>query len=235
MLGDALRFPFAGDDGTKSLLLGGVMLLLGFLVLPALVAQGYFVRVLRAAVAGDDEAPAFDDWVDLLVDGLQLLVIALAYVIVPTMLLMMVATVVLVGGAAYAADSPGVALGTLGVVGGLILAGALLLLLLAAYLLPAATANFARHDNIAAAFDLGTVVDAAFSTDYLVAAVLAFVVGVGVGILSLVLAVLTFGLFLFLLAFVQFYVQVVVYHLFGRGFARALSLDEGRSATATVE
>lgn len=82
MFGEALRFPIAGDSALKNLLIGGVLGLLGFLLVPAFFVQGYLVRVLRVAVDGGDEPPVFDEWGDLLVDGLKLFVVTLAYFIV---------------------------------------------------------------------------------------------------------------------------------------------------------
>lgn len=228
MLGEALRFPIAGDEGVKSVIIGGVMLFVSFLIIPILFVQGYLVRVLRTAVEDGDEAPTFDDWGEMLVDGVKLLVINVVYALVPLALFFFTLFgfigIAAIGAGSGGEPSPG-ALAGLGLVGLLLLLLSVLLLLLVAYVVPAAAANFARHDDLGAAFDFGTVFDAAFSADYFVAGVLAIVIGLVVGIVSLLLGVLTFGLFFLVLVFVQFYVQVSIYYLFGRGFAKALDVD----------
>ncbi len=106
-----------------------------------------------------------------------------------------------------------------GILAVLVILALLLVLLAGAYLLPAALANFARTGDVVAAFHLGTVARAAFAWDYLVAVLLAIVVGVVLGSIGAMLSVILVG------AFVLFYLQVVVYHLVGQGFARGLDLD----------
>ncbi|WP_255195780.1 DUF4013 domain-containing protein [Halorarius litoreus] len=240
MFGEALRFPLAGDDGVKSILIGGLLGLLGFLIIPIFFVQGYTVRVLRVALEGGEEAPAFDEWGDLLVDGVKLFVVGIVYFLLPT-ILMFISIFAFVGitsvsTAATGEPSPS-ALAGAGILGLLLLAVTVVLFFLAAYLLPAAAANFARHDDLGAAFDIRTVVDAAFSADYFVAVVFAILVGLLVGVVSAVLSLIIIGLLL--VPFLSFYAQVATYYLFGRGFAKGMNLDDGSgsapSAYATVE
>ncbi|MDY7083277.1 MAG: DUF4013 domain-containing protein, partial [Halobacteria archaeon] len=86
MLGEALKYPMNRDDWIKQLLIGGVMLIFGILLIPALIAYGYFVRVLESSIAGDEAPPVFDDWGDMIVDGLKFFVITLIYQIIPTII-----------------------------------------------------------------------------------------------------------------------------------------------------
>ena len=234
MFGEALRFPVAGDSALKNHLIGGVLGILGFLLIPAFFVQGYLVRVLRVAVEGGDEPPVFDEWGDLLVDGLKLFVVTLAYFIVPT-IVMFVSIFAFVGVASVSTGAPGEvpssAFAGAGIDGLLLLLVSMLLFFLAAYLVPAAAANFARHDDLGKAFEFGTVVDAAFSADYFVAVVFAILVGLIVGAVTVFLSIIVVGLIL--VPFLSFYTQVATYYLFGRGFAKAMDLDGPGGATGT--
>ncbi|MFB6157101.1 MAG: DUF4013 domain-containing protein [Haloferacaceae archaeon] len=216
MLEDSLEFPLTADDWIQTVVIGGVLSFLGFLVLPAVVIQGYLLRTVRAAAEGDP-APSFTDWGELLVDGLRLFV--LQFVVGVAVL---VPFAVVFGFAGFF----GGVLGSEAVAGAVALLGVLVvgvLALVAGYLLPAAVANFAVEDSMAAAFDVGTLLDGALTSDYAMAWLLAIVVGLFGGLLGSALSVVLVGVF------VLFYVQVVTYYLFGRGFAAGL----GTGAWAT--
>jgi hypothetical protein len=68
MLTEALEFPFESDDWLQTVLIGGVLPLLSFLILPGILVNGYLLRAVRAGVQGDETPPKFGDWTDLLVD-----------------------------------------------------------------------------------------------------------------------------------------------------------------------
>jgi len=220
MLGEALSYPKSGDDWLKSILIGGVLTLVGaFIFVTLLPVQGYLVRVLRSAANDEHEAPVFDEWGDLFVDGIKVLLVQFAYALVP-MAILFVGVLVAGIGAISATESSSIGAGV-GIVGAVILLVGFLLIVVVSYLVPAALANFAYEDDLGAAFDFGTVVDAAFTSDYFVALLLAFVVGLVLGIIAFLLTFLLVGVFL------SFYVQVSVYYLFGRGYAKGLDLESG--------
>lgn len=62
---------FPRVDGWRSILIASALVLTGFLVVPLLVVLGYSYRVGRAAALGRASPPPFEDWQDLLVDGLR--------------------------------------------------------------------------------------------------------------------------------------------------------------------
>lgn len=215
MLGDALSFPRGGDDWLPTILIGGVLSVLSVLILPVFVLQGYLVRVLREAAGDAEAAPSFTEWGELLVDGLKLIAINLAYgliVVVPG-----VVGAVVVGGLGVVVGDGSTA-GALGV-GAVGLAFALVFTLLAlvlGYLIPAAMVNFAIEGRMGAAFDFGTLRRGAFTSEYATAWILAVLVGLVGGLVGSALSLLVVGIF------VLFYVQVATYYLFGRGFAAGL-------------
>lgn len=205
-------------------------LLVSLLVFPvSLVVQGYLVRVLRGAATGDRAAPSFTDWGGLLVDGLKLLFVSLVYglvVVVPLVVLVVVGvgSFTVTGGVesgmgmeTATAAAPTVTGPNAAVSAGLLVGvGVVFLLsLVVSYLLPAALTNFALRDSLSAAFDLGTLRQVVFSTDYLLGVLLGYVVG---GALAGVAA----GFSLLLVGIpALFYAQVFTYYCFGRGFAEA--------------
>ncbi|MHB0879085.1 MAG: DUF4013 domain-containing protein [Anaerolineae bacterium] len=74
-LTEALHYPLQGNHWTRGWLIGGALLLLWPLVLPAILALGYLVQARRAAPA----LPAWQPLRPLLRDGARLAVVLLAY------------------------------------------------------------------------------------------------------------------------------------------------------------
>lgn len=231
MLSDALRYPLNGDGWLRTILVGGLLTILSVLVIPAFFVQGYYVRVLRGVANDDSDPPGFDDWVDLLVDGLKLVVVNILVVLVVFAVLALVGVVfggssLLAGGSADPSVAGAVS-GALGAAGVAVLVAASLLL---TYVAPAMFTNFARKDSVAAAFDVSTILSGALTVEYLVAWLLALVVGIVLGSIASFLSLLVVGIF------VLFYTQVVTYYLFGRGFVEGLAANEsgGEATAATV-
>lgn len=228
MLSKALEFPRTDEDWLQTVLIGGVLSVLGFLVIPVIIVNGYLLRVLRAGVEGDPTPPRFEDWGDLLVDGILLWIIQFVYIGIPAFLMALVVgsfAVIATVTTSTGADPSGSAVAAGGIVTLLALLAVGLLLLVATYLLPAALANFARTGEFTAAFHLRTVARAAFSVDYLVAVVLVIAVSIVLGFIGGLLVLILVGIF------VLFYLQMVVYHLFGQGFAAGLDLEPAAAAT----
>ena len=219
MLSDALRYPLEGDGWLRTILVGGLLTILSVLVLPWFFLQGYYVRVLHGVTNDDPMPPKFTDWVDLLVDGLKLFVLNI--LVTAVLVLIQVAVAVAMGtGSTFAetppAADPGAAGGVLGAVGLVVFFGAILVI---GYVVPAMLANFGREDSLTAAFDVSTVLSGALTREYLIAWVLAVVVGLVLGFVASLLSLLIVGIF------GLFYVQIVTYYLFGRGFAAGLEAD----------
>ena len=196
MLGDALSYPSNSDDWLKTILIGGILMVASVLIIPAFLLQGYFVRVLRSAARGEDTPPSFEDWEGMLVDGFKLFGIAIAY-----SLFAIILPVIVVGIGAMISDILGVILGLLAIV----------FMFAVSYLIPAAQTNFALTGKFGAAFEIKQVTDAAFTSQYFVAILLAMVVGGILGFISALLSFIVVGLFFLV------YTQMVIYYLYGRG------------------
>jgi hypothetical protein len=239
MLGDALDFPASGDHGSTALLVGGALLfvaalfqVVGSVLLPLLAVtllcrlaiRGYYVRVLRrSAVDPGADAPAFDDWGDLLGDGLYSLLIFLVYLL-PFLALVGLAVG---GGVVSSVDDPSAAIDAVRNAAGLALLLALFYFIVMSYVIPAAVTNFAHEGEFRAAFRLRTVLDGAFSEDYAVGWVLTTVIQLLVFPFALLLKFVLVGFF------ISFFVGVAVRYVLGRSFAAAMGFEAESADTAT--
>ncbi len=68
---DALTYPMEDDDWTVTVLIGGGLSLLSFLIVPAILVYGYLVQAIRKRADGATQPPGFEDWGELLVDGVK--------------------------------------------------------------------------------------------------------------------------------------------------------------------
>lgn len=215
-----VTFPIGeGDDWIPTILIGGGLVFLGFLLVPLFAVFGYVMDVMRGAVEGETEPPEFEAWGDLLVEGAKGFAVTLAYQVVPAVVGGGLLAVFLLLG--FALDSGGLTL-----LGG-VLGGLVWLALSAAfgYVGMAAVVNVAVEEDVGAAFDLETLRPVATSTDWLLAwtvyLVLSFVAGI-VGSLGITYP------------FATFYALSAGGRAFGEAFASATGAGESSpEATAT--
>ena len=174
LLLNTLAYPAESNDAFRVISLGAVLVLLWFLLIPLFLLVGYLVRVVDHASRDRPNTPDFGDWTDMLLDGAKAFTIVLAFFVTP----FLVGNAVALVGVALAGFGPvGPAVATFG------LLLWLLLTLVAAYLLPAAIANFARSARVAdqrqfrAGFDHGllkrTLGNRTYAIGWLIALVVA--------------------------------------------------------------
>lgn len=156
------RFPFTGPDARSRLILGSVLVLAGFIIpiLPTLIVTGYALRIMRQAINGEAlHLPAWGDWGKLFMDGLRWTIISIVYFL-PGFIVMIVGFGAYFGSmmASVAQSSSGMSdAGVLTMFAGMgvyfvALAIGMLLFMLAAIPLPAASAHFVARDSFGAAF-----------------------------------------------------------------------------------
>ena len=214
---NTVTYPTESDEWLKTVLIGGVLTVFGFLLIPMLPVYGYIVRTLRHRLDGRPEPPAFTDWGSLFVDGLQAWVIAIIYLLVP-----LIVGGVTVGGsiAAMATGSrAGSAAGMAGLVGGFAIT--FVLMLVFGYFAVIAVVNFAREGRFGAAFDFETIRAVALDRDYAIPWGVSVVVFIVAGVIASVLNIIPFLGFV-VGSFVFFYAQIVAASLWADGFAAAL-------------
>lgn len=214
-----LTYPMESDDWLVTVLVGGVLMFLSFLVVPAFFVYGYFVRVLRAGMEDAPEPPAFDEWGELFVEGLVAFVVLFVYQIVP-----LVVFAVTVGGSFVAlatGSRTGAGLGIAGLFGGLALT--VVVAIVFSYVGLVGVANYAREGELAAGFDFDVIADVATSADYAVPWAVAVLVLL---VASVIASIPILGVF------VVFYASIVAARLVGEGFAAARDAD-GPAASDT--
>lgn len=201
------------DDWHETVLIGGVLTFLGFLVVPLFLVSGYLVRAIRANLNGEQEPPAFGNWGELLADGVKGVIIGVVYMLVPLVVMSVTA------GSAMMAMAGGGDAGAAAGIGGMMV-GMLLtfvLSLLFGYLSVVGIVNFAREERFGAAFDTDVLRDVGFDTSFAVP----YLVSVGVLLVAgMVASIPVIG---FLVgAFVSFYALIVAARLWADGFDEAL-------------
>ena len=91
---DALEY--SAKDWKKLVILG-VICLFSFLLLPAFLITGYNYRVINTAVHGiingRDPLPDFDDLIDMFVDGVKVVIVQIAYLLVPIIIFLLFAII----------------------------------------------------------------------------------------------------------------------------------------------
>jgi hypothetical protein len=220
MFSDALYYPTRGEQSLLTILIGGVLGLLSFLILPLFLVFGFYLRVLERTIEGVEEPPTFDDWGTLAVRGLVAALVTLAYYAIPLLVFLVLGGVGLLTGSRGGAGA------------GLVVGGLLSVLLGVAitYVYPAALSNYARTGSASDAFAFGEIKAVVTSGGYLGAWVIGFVIFFGgflvVGILSLIPILGTLvGLF------VNFYIAMAAYRVFGTAYRRAYSGAPAGGAT----
>lgn len=213
---ELVRYPMESDDWLVTVAIGGLATLLSVFVVPIFAVTGYAVRALRAGMEDADEPPVFDEWGDLLKEGVVAAVITFVYQLIPTIVFG-----VAVGGSilAFATGSDaGAGLGLFGLLGGLFVWWVLAIVF--GYIGLAGVANYAREGSFGAGFDVSVIRTVATSRDYAVAWLYVIALNVVVGVVTGLLNVVPIlggivGVFL------SFYALIIAGWLLGDGFAAA--------------
>ena len=217
-IADVITYPMESDEWMRTIIIGGILSFLGFLLIPLFLVYGYLMRVIRSATAGNPEPPTFGDWGELFVEGIKAFVIGLIYMLIPFIVLG-----VTVGSAVIAlatGTDAGVAAGLSGLFVGLGLF--FILALVFGYIAVAALVNFAREERFGAAFDVEVLKTVLFHREYaitwlvsVVIIVVASMIAGGLNLIPLLGAVIG--------AFVTFYAAIVAAALWTDGFANAVN------------
>lgn len=219
-LAHVLRYPMNEENWLKTMGIGTVLELLTFLVIPQVLLQGYYVRVMRRTVEGDDEPPELDGWNQLLVEGAQATVILGVYKAIP-----IAAVIIYFIPEFLATVSEGDLVGILwALLSAVVLYGALFALF--GYAAAAGLVAFAETGSMAAAFSprLARVL---FSRAYLVAYIKVLLVTAAVVALKFAIALVP-GVNVLLVVIVPFlvkYVWVVWARLWADAYADAMGSE----------
>jgi len=207
-----LRYPVQNDAWKRTVLIGGLLIVVGVLIVPLFAVYGYLVRTIRDSLKGASTPPIFDDWRSLMIEGAQAWVISVLYLLIPILV-----AAVTVGGSITAFTNDGgtaTALGTGGLLIGTVVSGVLAVLF--GYLAVIGIVNFAREERFGAAFDTQVIRSVAFDRRYAIP----WIVSVGIAFIAgLIGAIPVIGWIL--TPFASFYAAVVAANLWATGFEAA--------------
>ena len=238
MLEDALRYPWTGEQKVETILIGGVLSLLGVFFIPVLFVYGYLVRVVRAVSAGDDEVPpVFDDWGDLFIEGVVAFLISLVYSLVPLVVIgLAIASFILPASVVTTTGGdPATGLSVIGLLFALVVIAVTVVVSLGAvYLLPAAVAAYAVTGRVGAAFSPGTLRAIGGSQTYAVAWLVAVAIAIGAQVVGGFASVTVVGAVL--IPFLSFYGNVAGAYAIGTAVREvpALTSESGTATTGSV-
>jgi hypothetical protein len=224
MLDEALSYPRDDDDPLMAFLIGSGIVLVSFIIGVTIIPlYGYLLQVFDDGRTGAPGLPEFEDWETIIVDGLKFFVLNLLYTGIPGFVLGTVVAVtfffIAIGGFAVGADGTsggGAFVLVVLLVGGLVALVALVLVIAGSLLLPAAVGRMRVEDEFSAALDVRAVFDVARNGDYLVAVVLAWIVGFVFTLVGGLLSIVLIGLPVLVYGF------MVTFHLYGQAYARAV-------------
>lgn len=152
----AIRFVKEDDRWVSKLLIGVLVSVFAFLIIPALLLQGYVIKIVRQVMNGDwDGLPEWDDWGKFLKDGFYVTVAQLIYTL-PFILLLIIGTAMTVG--ATGLIEHGDAAGLLAS-GGFMLLFCLMMLFIIAllFLTPALLIQYAIKEDFGSLFRVGEI------------------------------------------------------------------------------
>ena len=223
----AFRFVFDDKQWITKVLIGALMTFLGILIVPALILQGYLVKIVRQVMGGqDNELPEWTDYGRMLSDGFFVTVGQLVWFL-PFILLMIVGGVAMGGFGSLAENGSDVA-AVAATGGGLLLMCLVLLLIVAAlFLTPALLIQYALKGEFGALFRFGEIWDiirthvSDILMVFLVTLVAGFVISLVTGVLALIPCIGWVAAILIGLA-VGPYISYVSSHLYGQIAAKRL-------------
>lgn len=229
MLDEAISFPTSGEDLTRPYLIGSGLLLgsffIGFTIIPL---YGYYLRVIDAGRTGHGELPAFDDWEALIVDGIKMFAVNFIYAGVPGLIFFTAGFVTVFAVMLGALSESSVVLLLMVLGGGFVTLVTGVLWLVGSFAAPAALAHMRAEDDFGSALQVRTVLGLVATSDYLVAVLLAMVIGGFVSFVGAILSIALVGLP------VLFFGGIVTFHLYGQGYRAAREAKRGASGGAVT-
>ncbi|MGV8144519.1 MAG: DUF4013 domain-containing protein [Methanothermobacter sp.] len=100
ILSDSFRYPISNLNRLFSL---GILLFFSVLIIPAIFANGYMLRVMEYSFNGSNELPPFNDWLNMFVDGLKYAIVMLVYYLIPGLFIGFLTVIILISMVSYSA------------------------------------------------------------------------------------------------------------------------------------
>jgi Protein of unknown function (DUF4013) len=212
-IGKAITYIFEDDKWVTKLIIGSVLTLFAWLIIPALFVTGYMVRIISNVMAGEPHPlPEWDDWGGLLRDGFNLTVSYLIYS-APLWLLSCCGISVFAPAAFTEGDVSELMAVTAGGTSLIVFCLVALLAVIILLLGPAIAVKYTRDRSIGATLQFGEVIS--MTREHLGDVVIIFLVVLGLGlVVGVIAAIPLIGWLISLLA--GAFITFVTGHLYGQ-------------------
>ncbi len=80
ILSNSFRYPFSNP---KRALILAILTFFSSLIIPAILANGYMLRIMKYSFEGSEELPPFNEWLNMFVDGLKVIIVNIVYTFIP--------------------------------------------------------------------------------------------------------------------------------------------------------
>ena len=205
---EAVKFPANDVEWIKKMVIGGLLMLIPIV---NFIALGYYIKTMRGGIDGKSGLPEWDDWGNLFVKGLLVIIVVFIYMLIPLAVMFMS-----IGGAAISSIASGdvspASIGT--IIGGSLLS--VFLMFIVWLLLPMALSIYAKEDSIGAAFGIGEILSRIKSVigEYIIAIIVLYALML---IVSFIAVIPFIGWVVMI--FAHFYVILVAANMFGKVYA----------------
>ena len=78
VISDSMRYP---STDWKKIIALGLLFMFSFLIVPLFLLYGYVFRVIKASLAGIEGLPDYEEWGEMLVDGIKLFLVHIIYML----------------------------------------------------------------------------------------------------------------------------------------------------------
>jgi hypothetical protein len=189
--------------------------LIGFIV--GILGYGYLLRIIKSSLAGISELPEFDEWLDMFIDGIKVVIVGFIYSLPAILIILIFAATTILSVLANPSASAVIAGALIGAGIGILIA--MLYMLIITPIIAMAIANMAYNDSeLGAAFRFSELLDKIASIGwgdliiwYIVVGIIYIILGIigGIitGLFSLISPVVTIVLMsLIVTPFLQMYI-----------------------------
>lgn len=207
-----IKYPTNDSEWIKKVLIGGILLLIPIL---NFVCTGYYLKVIKGSIEGRNNMPEWDDWGDLFIKGISVLIISLAYLIIPIILISIIILIVSSSGLLFAGIFESASMGVVTLL--FILIGSLIgfiTLFIVNLMFPMSLAMFANEWSFGDAFKIREIISRIKSVfiEYVIAIIVIYI---------LLLLVFIVAWIPFIGWAALFYVMVVSGKIYGKAFANS--------------
>lgn len=155
IISDSFKYPGSNPEhlniNRKRWLIFGLLMFTTLVVIPGIFVAGYTLRVIRKTVQGDSKMPKYNEWTNMFLDGLKVILTTVVYYFIPAIL-------VILGVGQFYLVFYGYGMLDTSLINWLPLVIGVLLFIPAIILYMLALSNMVYHNSLRAAFNIGEII-----------------------------------------------------------------------------